>query len=304
MIAIRLFPLVILAVASSALPACAKTPAFDQDRAFELLEKQVAFGARVPGSEAADAMLEWMLGHLREQGAQVTPHSFRIVDPYDDERRIRLTNVKASFRPEATRRIALAAHWDCRPAADRDPDPAKRLQPVPGANDAASGVAVLLTLAEIFASQAPPLGVDLLFFDGEDYGREGDPDHYLLGSRRFVVDFARYRPEALILLDMVGDADLSIPMEGFSLRNASDLTRRVFNAAQRLGLPAFVPQEGPALLDDHVPFLRAGIPAVNLIDFDYGAWHTTADLPGRCSPESLGQVGRLLLALLFEDFAN
>jgi Zn-dependent M28 family amino/carboxypeptidase len=245
-----------------------------------------------------------MLEHLRAQGAQVTPHSFRIVDPYDAQRRLRLTNIKASFRPEETRRIALAAHWDCRPAADRDPDPEKQSLPVPGANDSASGVAVLLTLAEIFASHAPPVGVDLLFFDGEDYGREGDPDHYLLGSRQFVVDFARYRPEALVLLDMVGDADLSIPMEGFSLQNASDLTRRVFTAAQRLGLPAFVPQEGRALLDDHVPFLRAGIPAVDLIDFDYKPWHTTADLPDACSAESLGQVGRLMLALLFEDFAN
>lgn len=294
----------LLALFGLVVPGRAQTPSFDADRAFALLEKQVEFGPRVPNSEAADATLKWMMELLREQGAELTPHSFRIPDPYDAERRLRLTNLKASFRPEITRRIALGAHWDCRPMADRDTIPGNQEKGVPGANDAASGVAVLLALAEIFATQPPPMGVDLLFFDGEDYGREGDPDNYLLGSKQFVEDFPRYRPEALILLDMVGDKDLNIPMEDYSLRNASDLTRRVFTAAQRLGLPAFQPIQGRAILDDHVPFLLKGIPAVNLIDLDYEPWHTTRDLPAACSPESLDQVGRLILALLFEDFAN
>jgi Zn-dependent M28 family amino/carboxypeptidase len=144
--------------------------------------------------------------------------------------------------------------------------------------------------------------VDLLFFDGEDYGREQDHQHYLIGSRRYVRDHPQYRPRALILLDMVGDADLRIPMEGYGAKRAPELTARVFERALSLGLPAFVREEGPAVLDDHTPFLAVGVPAVDLIDFDYPAWHTLGDTPAACSPESLEQVGRLLVSLLYEDF--
>lgn len=292
--------LVLSGVAPS--PATAgPVPAFDADRAWEHLKTQVEFGPRVPGTPGHAACLSWMLERLRARADEVQPHVFVFDDPYSDEN-VQATNIRASFRPELEPRIAIAAHWDTRPRADQD-TPENHDTPIPGANDGASGVAVLLALADLFAENPPPVGVDLLFFDAEDWGKEGDPDHYLLGSRRFVQDHPRYRPRALILLDLVGDADLRIPMEGYSLQAAPALTQMVFQRAMVLGLPAFDPVRGGAVLDDHVPFLQAGVPAVNLIDFDYPYWHTLEDTVDKCSPDSLRQVGELVVALLWLDFA-
>jgi hypothetical protein len=282
-------------------PPAAPPLEFSGERAFELLVHQVEFGPRVPGTEPHAKMLAWMADFLREQNAEVTPHTFQVAD-VRGEGSLRLTNLKASLAVDREPRVALAAHWDSRPVADRQPGGPVD-QPIPGANDGASGVAVLLTLAELLSDQDLPVGVDLLFFDGEDYGHDGFPGQYCLGSRQFVADFPAYRPKALILLDMVGDADLRIPMEATSLYHAQSLVQTVFNRAAALGLPAFDPVPGPAVTDDHVAFLQAGIAAVDLIDLDYAAWHTLEDAPDQCSPESLAQVGQLLVALIFTDFA-
>lgn len=295
--------LVLLVGACAVLPARAQqVPVFDQARAWQYLLDQVEFGPRAPGTPGHQRCGDWLIATLKERADKVQPHTFVIADPYSDQR-LQLTNIRASFRPELTDRIALAAHWDTRPRADMD-EPEKAHLPILGANDGASGVAVLLAVADALKESPPPVGVDLLLFDGEDWGKEGHPEHYLLGSRRFVRDFPQYRPRALVLVDLVGDADLEIPMEGYSLQAAPELTRLVFDRAQALGLPAFVPVRGRAVLDDHVPFLQARIPAVNLIDFDYPHWHKLSDTPEHCSPESLGQVGTLLLHLLFTDFAE
>ncbi len=284
------------------LSATASAAEFDQDAAWGYLVKQVGFGPRNPGSEGHEACLDWLIASLKERADHVEPHTFVIADPYSDDL-LQLTNIKASFRPDAPVRVAFAAHWDTRPRADRD-DSLVADTPIPGANDGASGVAVLLALADLLQVSPPSLGVDLLFFDGEDYGKEGDPENYLLGSRRFVADFPRYRPGALILLDMVGKPDLRIPMEAWSLRRSGKLVHVVFNRALALGLDVLEPVPGPAVLDDHIPFLERGIAAVDLIDMDYPAWHTLADTPENCSVESLGQIGRLLAALISEDFAQ
>jgi hypothetical protein len=272
-------------------------PEFVASRSWDALRTQVDFGPRVPGSTGHQACLDWMRQELGRLADEVEVHSFEMDDPYGDGT-LSLTNLRASFRPAAALRLAIAAHWDTRPRADQDTVATD--EPIPGANDGASGVAVLMEVARVLSEQGPPIGVDLLFFDGEDYGREGDPDHYLLGSRRFVADHPGFRPRALILLDMVGDADLSIPMEGYSLRNSPEWTRSVFGRARALGLSAFKPAPGPAVLDDHVPFLRQGIDSVDLIDFDYPQWHTHADDLDACSPASLHQVGRLLLSLIYD----
>lgn len=210
---------------------------------------------------------------------------------------LRLQNVVANYFPARAVRVLLAAHYDSRPRADRDRGPA-RDAPIPGANDGASGVAVLLEVGRALAAWDPGVGVDLVFLDGEDYGRESDLDHYLLGSKYFVRSMGDYRPRAVILVDMVGARGLRIPMEGNSRAAAPALTRLVFDVAAEIGAAAFVREDGPALIDDHVPFLQAGIPAVDLIDFDYPAWHTQNDTPEQCAPESLGQVARVLLHVL------
>jgi Zn-dependent M28 family amino/carboxypeptidase len=195
----------------------------------------------------------------------------------------------------------VGAHYDTRPRSDRETDPARAALPLIGANDGASGTAVLLHLAELLAAAPPPAGVDLLFFDVEDYGREGDLAHYCLGSARLARTWDEFggplaggRPRGLVLLDMVGKRDLAIPMEGYSLRMAEPWTRALFARAAELGLDAFVSEPGPAVYDDHVPFLQAGIPAVDLIDFDFPEWHTQRDVPAACSPASLEAVGRLV----------
>ena len=289
----------IFAVLVGLLALASPAEAFDQDAAWGYLLEQVEFGPRNPGSEGHRTCLNWMISELRERADVVEPHTFVIADPYG-EGTLQLTNVKASFRPEDPVRVAFAAHWDTRPRADMEDPPVD--EAILGANDGASGVAVLMALADELAREAPAIGVDLIFFDGEDYGVEGDLDNYLLGSRRFVQDFPRYRPAALVLVDMVGKKDLRIPMEVQSLAAAPVLTRVVFNRALTLGLDAFEPVQGRPVWDDHIPFLEKGIPAVNLIDLDYAEWHTLRDTPDACDPDSLGQVGRLLVALIREDF--
>jgi len=298
----QLRPALLVVLAASFLSAPARATEFDQAAAWGYLLEQVGFGPRNPGSEGHDACLDWLIVSLRARADHVEPHTFVIADPYSDQP-LQLTNIKASFRPDAPIRVAFAAHWDTRPRADRDDSLVAHI-PIPGANDGASGVAVLLALADVLRDSPPSLGVDLLFFDGEDYGVEGDHENYLLGSRRFVADFPAYRPQALILLDMVGKPGLRIPMEGWSLRRSGPLVQVVFNRALALGLDALDPTPGPAVHDDHVPFLERGIPAVDLIDMDYPAWHTLADTPENCSAESLGQIGRLLVALINEDFGR
>ncbi|NNM33373.1 MAG: M28 family peptidase [Gemmatimonadetes bacterium] len=289
--------LAFLGLASPSLAA----PPFDGDRAMELLVAQVELGPRNPGSEGHRAALAWMRAELRKTADTVQPHAFTLPDPYGGDA-LHLTNLKASFRPSRPDRIAFAAHWDTRPRADREPTGPVET-PIPGANDGASGVAVLLVLAEILAQNPPPLGVDLLFFDGEDYGLEGEPEHYSLGAKRYVADHPGYRPQAVILLDMVGKANLHIPMEGNSLANAPQLTQAVFQRALDLGLPAFQAVPGRGVMDDHVPFLQVGVPALNLIDMDYPAWHTLSDTPDQCSPESLAQVGTLVVSLIYDGFS-
>jgi Zn-dependent M28 family amino/carboxypeptidase len=250
----------------------------------------------VPGSPGAACGRDHILGVLRRYAPRVAAQEFRVRDPYGPDS-LRLVNLLAHFHPERPARVLLGAHWDSRPWADRDTGTSRDL-PVPGANDGASGVAVLLELARHLAVWDPGLGVDLVFFDGEDYGREGDLEHYLIGSRYFVANMGAYRPRAMLLLDMVGQRDLRIPMEGNSLAAAPELTRLVFSVAESLGAPGFVSERGLPVLDDHVPFLRAGIPAVDLIDLDDPVWHTRRDLPEHCSPASLESVARVVLHVL------
>jgi glutaminyl-peptide cyclotransferase len=279
-------------------------PAFDAERAFEHVERQVAFGPRIPGTEGHAAAVRYFVEELGRHAPRVVEIPFAVVVPSGDT--LRGVNVFASFRPEASPRVMLAAHFDTRPEADRDPDPARRQDPVPGANDGASGVAVLLELARGFASRPPPVGVDLVLFDLEDLGEyasaEGDPEAlpFALGSEAFVRDHPQYRPSYGILLDMVGDRNLRIPQEAFSRQYAGAVLERVWAAAERVGAPAFVREAGGPVFDDHVPFLRAGVPVVNLIHQPFpDTWHTTRDTPEFVSPESLRQVGEVVIEVLY-----
>ncbi len=279
-------------------------PSFDGNVALELVHKQVDFGPRVPGTEGHMAQLDWMLARLDSLAPVVQADTFTHVTSSAADT-LTLTNVIARFNPEAKRRILLLARWDTRPTSDAEPDVAKRAEPVPGANDGASGVAVLLTLAALMKETPPPvaLGVDLLFVDGEDFG-PGVED-MLLGARRYAETVPEDdRPVYGLLLDMVGDADPSFPVEGYSAQAANVVVQKVWRAAERLGYRSYFPTAvGQTLTDDHVPLIQEGIATANLIDFTYGPsnayWHTTQDLPDKLSSATLGMVGEVVAELVY-----
>lgn len=263
--------------------------------------RQCEFGPRVPGSEAHGQCLNFLIQELQEFGARVTPQLFSKRLP-GNETSIKLTNIIASFRLQKSERILLCAHWDTRPWADQDPDPDNHSEPIIGANDGASGVAVLLEVARNIQLHEPHYGVDIILFDGEDSGLPGNDNSYALGSQFFAEnkDY-RYRPKFGILLDMVGDQDLQIYQERNSLNYAPDVVEFAWERARQLDLPSFVSSPRYQVTDDHLPLLNAGIPCIEIIDFDYQYWHTLDDQPNKCSAESLAQVGELILSLIYQN---
>ncbi len=218
-----------------------------------------------------------------------------------DGRTYRMANVLAEQNwKDAKVRVVVLAHWDSRPHADQDPDPANRHKPVLGANDGASGVAVVLELARVLKGRLKDVGVLYLLTDGEDLGP--GIDEMLLGARHFSRNLPSPRPDYGILLDMVGDKDLRIPMERYSWSQAPRLMSELYDFAARIGLARTFPKVlGEWIIDDHVPLNEAGLPTIDLIDFTYAPWHTVRDTPDQCSAESLGKVGRLMELWLLKE---
>lgn len=264
--------------------------AFDGQRAYADVLTQVAFGPRIPGSAGHEQIREWMRAELESAGWQVeVQESEGLGHP--------IKNLVAKRTSESPQ-IILGAHYDTRMFADNDPEPANHMQPVPGANDGASGVAVLLELARSLPEDTVPIW--LVFFDAEDNGRIPGWD-WILGSREFVRNNP-VRPEAVVIVDMIGDADLDIYRE----RNSDVLlTNAIWETAESLGYRGqFIDEYKHSMLDDHTPFLEAGIPAVDIIDFDYPYWHTIQDTPDKVSAESLKAVGETLLTWVMGQSAQ
>ncbi len=284
-------------------PSCSEPPAApDGARALERVKQQVAFGPRIPGSPGHEKFRAWLVSELERLGARIERQSF--VDTLAGQA-YPMENVIARFGPRDGRPIALFAHYDTRPWCDQDPDPAKRTEPVAGANDAGSGVAVLLEVAELLKQRAPSVGVDLVFLDGEDLGRPAHPDEYCRGSQHYASVLPPQgeaaRPVAGFVFDMVGDTDLGIWDEGNSAARATNLVALVHEAARATGARHFHEGVRHTLIDDHIALLDAGLPAVDIIDFDYAAWHTTADLPDRVSAESLAEVARVAAWIVYQS---
>jgi hypothetical protein len=275
-------------------------PSFSSENAFALLQRQCDFGPRVPGTIAHDSCRVFLAHELRKYADAVVEQTFAHNSPRLPNE-VMLTNLIASFNPQEGRRVLLAAHWDSRPWADQEADSSKRHMPVLGANDGASGVAVLLEIARVLKSHPAPMGVDIILFDGEDFGDPGDSRSYAIGSQHYARNKApNYNPMFGILLDMVGDRDLAIYQERNSLRLAGGVVDRVWRLAAQLGVREFIAEPRHEIFDDHIPFLEAGIPMIDLIDFDYPHWHTTQDTPDKCSPASLEKVGKVVLAALYD----
>jgi glutaminyl-peptide cyclotransferase len=273
-------------------------PVFDGQRAYELVEKQCSFGPRNPGSAGHRRCLEFLEAELKAAGATVRRQPFTYTLP--GGKPLAMANLIARWHPEKTDRILLCAHWDTRPWADLDPDSARRNEPILGANDGASGVAVLLELARHFKAHPPTRGVDIVLFDGEDLGTEAHREGYFRGAREYARSMAGARPPGrAILLDMVGDADLLFYKEGNSVQAVPETVAWFWKAAKEVAPAYFADQVGYFVEDDHLPLIAAGIPCMNLIDFHYPHWHTHADTPDKVSPGSLQVVGDVLVHILY-----
>ncbi len=275
-------------------------PEFSGANAYAHVQAQVDFGPRIPGGEGHARQLEWMLSWLAARADTVVADTFRHVTQSGDS--LELVNVMGRFGTQAERRLLLLTHWDTRPAADQSRSEEDRGRPVPGANDGASGTAVLLELADLMSRQLPSVGVDLLFVDGEDYG-PGTEDMFL-GSRHFA---RQADPDAWVygvLLDMVGDRSPAFPAEAWSSEYAPQVVQRIWGVARDLGYGRYFPlQVGQRVNDDHIPLNEAGIATVNIIDFDYGSgnalWHTPDDVPENVSATTLGMVGEVVAELVY-----
>ena len=287
---------VILIVAAAGVAGCGSSFSVDGARMQERVRHQVAAGPRIPGLPGHAAIEQWITGELERQGARVERQAF--VDS-SLGRTLQLTNMVGHFGRAPGRRIVLCAHWDSRPVCDQDPDPARRQDPLPGANDGASGVSVLLEVAELLHRKPAPVGVDLAFFDGEDQGEAGQSDQFCLGAREYARRLKPGQVTAAFLFDMVGDRDLEIHPEVNSTRRAPNLVAVVNDAARATGARHFKENPRWELIDDHVRLLDAGVPAVDIVDFDYPAWHTHDDTPSHTSPESLAEVARVAAWLVY-----
>jgi len=262
---------------------------FDGGRAFEHLERQVAFGPRPIGTLAHEKTRAYIGEELRKHTDYLRYQDFAWTA---NGRKYRLTNVVGALNPSAQTAVLVGAHWDTRPTADMDPDPANRTRPILGANDGASGVAVVLELARVLKLNRPKVGVIFVLFDGEDYGP--DVDRMFMGSQYYAAHPIPKKPDRVIVVDMVGDADLNIYKEVNSIRSDPKLVDAIWSTASSLGYYQFAPHTKYTITDDHVSFHNEGIPAIDIIDFDYPHWHTLRDTTDKCSAKSLEVVGRTL----------
>ena len=300
-----------LAVSVIAAPEPEPKAAFSGQLALQHIAQQVRFGPRTPGHAAKQQTIDYIQQQLQ-------PHADKwVVQPFQ-RRGLFGTNLWASFyaapntspNTSANRaqksgptipghRIILAAHWDTRPTADQDSDKNNYSKPVIGANDGGSGVAVLLEIARLLSAKPAPVTVDLVFLDLEDMGNINDLP-FSIGATEFVSKNRFYRPDAGVVVDMVCDRNLVIPREKFSHRYAPDLQNHIWQIAKRQGASAFVDRDGTFVDDDHLPFIKAGLPVVVLVHWPFpDFWHTTGDTIEQCSAESLQQVGDVISELIY-----
>lgn len=286
----------------------AASPApIDGARAYGYLKQLCAIGPRPAGTEANTQQRKLVADHFTKNGATVHEQPFRTRHPLTGKR-VDMVNLVGSWHPERSRRVVLSAHYDTRPEPDEEVDPVRHKLPFLGANDGASGVAVLMELAHHVGELKCPWGIDLVIFDGEElvYGNNPRQGEYFLGSKEFARRYAdqlergrpKFRYVAGFVLDMVGGSNLTLNQEPNSLKLAPDLVREVWAVARRIEAKSFRFAEGREVLDDHLPLNNVGIPTIDIIDFDYPYWHKADDLPENCSPQSLAEVGRVLSAWL------
>ena len=291
-------------------------PDFNADSAYIYLQEQCDFGPRTMNSVAHDKCEKWIIQKFEQYGCKVTTQKATL-NGYDGTP-LRSTNIMASYNPKATTRIMFCAHWDCRPWADNDPDSTNWHKPIIAANDAASGVGVMIELARILKGSGLELGVDFICFDAEDYGTpqwfEGeDPgDTWALGAQYFANNLPEgYAPRYGILLDMVGGVGAKFYREGMSMQYAPAIVKKVWNAARQVGYGSYFPKDdGGMITDDHIPVNQtANIPCIDVIPYypdcaqsSFGpTWHTIADNMDNIDKNTLKAVGQTMVQVLFTE---
>ena len=251
------------------------------------LETLCAFGPRNPGSEGYRETLDLIRKVGEKYADQVVEQPFLVRTSSEGTQA--MTNLELRFQgTQGGAPILIGAHFDTRPFADEDPDPANRLKPILGANDGGSGTAILLGLAQYLSQHPVARPVHLVFFDGEDFGAKGSGLN-LLGSTYYAQQLAKQErvPYWVLVIDMVGDKDLQIFKETHSLKGSSSFLDKIYRVARDQGVGALKEETKYTIFDDHYPFHRMGIPSTVLIDFDYPYWHTLQDTLDKCSIESM-----------------
>ena len=283
---------------------------FNADSAMSYIKQQLAFGPRVPGTEPARKTGDWIVAHLHRTADTVLEQ--RWTHTLANGKPLPMRNIFARFKPNAKERILYITHWDTRPVADMESDPVKAGMPIPGANDGASGVALLLAVSDALKKAPPGVGVDLLFVDGEDWGTFTPDVDVLIGASYFAqhLPSADYRPLFGVLWDMIGDADLNIYQEVNSAQAAPEVVQKVWGLAKDMGYEKyFIPEAKEPITDDHVPLIKAGLRVIDVIDIDYGPrdasgvvttsyHHTLDDTIDKVSAKSMKIVGDVAVALL------
>ncbi|TGE21786.1 M28 family peptidase [Hymenobacter aquaticus] len=299
-------------------------PSFNADSAYAFTARQVAFGPRVPNTKAHVATGDWLVKQFKSYGLTVKEQPFEVMA--FDGKMLRSRNIIAQFAPTAARRIAVFAHWDTRPFADKDKE--KKNAPLDGASDGASGVAIVLEMARVLSQQAaaqqPGVGVDFILFDSEDYGYDSSTqsdlkdqlsaqgkDSWCLGSQYWSKNLvpAGYKPSYGILLDMVGAKNAKFSREETSRQYARDVVDKVWNTGAQLGYSDFfLFQDSPGIDDDHVYTNQAGVRTIDIIDHlpvgdDYfpAYHHTTQDNMSVIDKRTLKAVGQTVLQTIYNE---
>lgn len=280
---------------------------FIGNNAYNLVKTQCDFGPRVPGTPAHNKCAEWIEQQLRQYCDSTIVQEAQVVT--FDGKTLNIKNFIGSINPANNDRILLLAHWDCRPWADNDPDSAKHKEPVMGANDAASGVAVLLELARLMKDKKPNIGVDLLLVDAEDWGTNDVEDSWALGTQYWAKHphVEGYSPRFGILLDMVGAKGAKFSKEYTSIEYAPEVVNEVWDTAQRNGFGSYFDNDlGGAITDDHVVVNRMGIKCIDIIDMRrngtsgfFEGWHTTGDTLNKIDTNVLKAVGQTVADVIY-----
>jgi Zn-dependent M28 family amino/carboxypeptidase len=293
-------------------------PSFNRDSAYHFVAQQVAFGPRVPGSEAHQNCKNWLVQKFESYGATVIEQNFPAKTYYN--KTLPATNIIAQFNPGAGKRLLLAAHWDSRHIADSPLSSERKTEPILGADDGGSGTAVLLEIARQLQANKIEMGVDLVLFDAEDLGQSGTEDPasattWCLGSQHWARNLhtPNYRPQYGILLDMVGSKGAQFPIEQYSQQVAPQVVSEVWQLAENLGYGNLFPKtNGGSVTDDHY-FVHtiAGIPMIDIINRStqtqtgFGAyWHTHNDNLEVIDRKTLKSVGQLMLAVIYRENAG